>query len=123
MNRSADMFQRREKRALRICGFLILCLFLSIVRLVQGATVDFAGQTWDVREWYGNPGPNSWSTNSVWVDTNGYLHLEIKEIDGTWYSGEVISTQTVGYGEYRWEVAQSSRPTELQCGGRLVHLF
>jgi hypothetical protein len=69
----------------------------------NGATVFFSGRWWDVKSGYNGPGPNSFSDayKDVWVDENGYLHLNIaKHDDGNWYSTEVITQDTVGYGTY-----------------------
>ncbi|NKB25764.1 MAG: hypothetical protein GKR87_15610 [Kiritimatiellae bacterium] len=52
------------------------------------------------------PGDNyfSHSTNNVWVDTNGYLHLKIDQRNGTYYAAEIISQQSFGHGRYRFFV-------------------
>ena len=50
------------------------------------------------------PGPNrfSGSTDNVWVDGQGRLHLRITFRDGRWYCAEVISRRIVGYGVYQF---------------------
>ncbi|MVT07800.1 glycoside hydrolase family 16 protein [Chitinophaga tropicalis] len=71
------------------------------------ATVNFSGYTWQIRQQgLSAPGPNYWSSNNVWVDSNGWLHLKISRdaATGLWYCAEVISNQTFGYGTYLWEV-------------------
>jgi hypothetical protein len=72
--------------------------------------ITFQGQRWVVKassERIG-PGPNyfSASEDNVFVDRGGKLHLKIVRRGGRWYSAEVISQQTVGYGTYRFEVEQ-----------------
>jgi hypothetical protein len=64
--------------------------------------INFAGMTWDVRQGFGNPRNNNWADDlqSVFTDANGWLHMKIRNIDGTWYSSEVISTSNFGYGQY-----------------------
>ncbi len=71
--------------------------------------IVFSGITWKVRSGTGNPGGNNWSdsSESVWVDDNGTLHLKIRQIDGKWYCSEIYSDETVGYGEYRFYVASN----------------
>ncbi|HVP54571.1 MAG TPA: glycoside hydrolase family 16 protein [Candidatus Eisenbacteria bacterium] len=46
------------------------------------------------------PGPNffSDSTENVWVDSQGYLHLRITYRNGAWYCPEIISKGTLGFG-------------------------
>jgi hypothetical protein len=67
-------------------------------------TINFAGYTWDVRtsSELESPGPNKWSasTDSVWVDNNGNLHMKIRKVGNTWYSSEVDMQKSLGYGRY-----------------------
>jgi hypothetical protein len=53
------------------------------------------------------PGPNyfSDSTNNVWVDTQGQLHLKITNRTNRWQCAEVVSARTFGPGHYRFELA------------------
>lgn len=69
--------------------------------------ITWAGRTWDVKVGQGlGPGPNNWSdsTENVWVDTNGYVHLKVTESNGLWYSSEIIGKESLGFGEYRFVV-------------------
>lgn len=66
--------------------------------------IDFAGRQWNVKSGCElGPGPNCWSDDqpSVWVD-GGQLHLKIREIDGTWNSAEVYTTECTQYGMHRF---------------------
>ena len=67
-------------------------------------TITFAGHTWEVKftPILAGPGPNYFSDDpaDVWVDGNGYLHLNIVNRGGTWYSTEVICADTLQYGAY-----------------------
>lgn len=77
------------------------------VNAAAASTISFSGYTWQVRDQGSSgPGPNYWSGNNVWVDSNGWLHLKITKdaATGRWYCAEVISNQTFGYGSYIWEV-------------------
>ncbi len=69
-------------------------------------TIEFSGNTWGVRSGFGGPGPNTWSDSdpSVWVDSQGQLHLEIRQIAGAWRSVQVTTEQVVGYGDYEFLV-------------------
>lgn len=72
-------------------------------------TISFSGFTWDIRTSLVNrigAGPNffSDSPNNVSVDSSGRLHMKItKMIVGgvsVWYSSEVVLRQSLGYGQY-----------------------
>ena len=67
-------------------------------------TIHFAGVDWTVRSWYGGPGPNYWSdsSESVWLDGGGKLHLRIRYESGTWYCAEVMSEDLAEYGMHRF---------------------
>lgn len=68
--------------------------------------VHFAGQSWRVAQqsfdFQNFEKVIVLSTNCVWVDTNGWLHLAIRNINDKWWCGQVESTGWYGYGEYRW---------------------
>lgn len=70
----------------------------------EGDVLTFSGRKWQIKS--GNsllgPGPNYFSShpNDVFIDENGYLHLTITQRSGRWYSTEVISQDTMGYGTY-----------------------
>ncbi len=72
-------------------------------------TIKFTGIKWTVRSGGGGPGPNNWSdsSNSVWVDSLGQLHLKIRRIGDSWYCSEVYAQQSFGYGEYMFYVASN----------------
>ncbi len=69
-------------------------------------TLVFSGLTWTVRNGTGNPGGNNWSdsSESVWVDNDGRLHLKIRQIDGKWHCSEIYTKVAMGYGEYRFYI-------------------
>ena len=69
----------------------------------------FSGQSWTIKAYENStwgPGPNYFSGRSsdVYVDNDGFLHLNIAQHNGRWYSTEVISEETMGYGVYTWVV-------------------
>jgi hypothetical protein len=45
------------------------------------------------------------STENVWVDSAGQLHLRITYRDGRWRTAEVILGQSLGFGKYTFSVA------------------
>lgn len=74
----------------------------------EGDVVHFSGRLWDIKS-SGTPvgpGPNNFSRlfSDVWVDENGYLHLNIAKHNNQWYSSEVVAQDTMGYGTYVFTV-------------------
>ncbi len=70
---------------------------------------NFSGYGWWVKNSAGSlagPGPNvfSDSTNNIWVDAAGRLHLKITYTNNTWQCAEIISDRSFGYGQYRFTV-------------------
>jgi len=80
----------------------------------QPRTIQFSGMTWKMFNVVPpslpqNAGNNYWSnsSSSVWVDTSGRLHLKIRYVAGNWYCAEVYALQSLGYGEYRFNVSSN----------------
>ena len=70
--------------------------------------ISFSGYDWWVKTSPGlvGPGPNyfSDSTNNVWLDAQGRLHLRITNRSNLWECAEVVTRRTFGYGSYRFEL-------------------
>jgi hypothetical protein len=70
--------------------------------------LDFSGYEWVGKsaDAPAGPGPNyfSVSTNNVWLDAAGRLHLRITHRDNRWQCAEVLSFRSFGYGSYRFYV-------------------
>lgn len=67
----------------------------------------WCGYDWDVKNsgaFLFGPGPNRFSdsTENVWVDASGRLHLRITLRNGQWCCPEVVSRRAFGYGTYRF---------------------
>jgi hypothetical protein len=71
--------------------------------------ITFSGYTWYVKASVGPTGPGSNfftdNTNDVFVDSQGYLHLNIVYRDNRWWCSEVINSLNLGYGTYVFKVA------------------
>jgi hypothetical protein len=80
--------------------------FAEIPRTSANRAIRFADHNWAVKTGFEGPGPNHFSdsTNNVWVDENGYLHLKITYDNGQWYCSEVISDESFGYGTYVFSI-------------------
>ncbi|MCE7986310.1 MAG: hypothetical protein DYG89_34485 [Caldilinea sp. CFX5] len=78
-------------------------------------TLSFAGRTWYVKSCAGPLGPDqnlfSDRPEDVYVDTSGQLHLRIVPRDGKWYATEVVASESLGYGTYRFTL--NSRVDQL----------
>ena len=74
-------------------------------------TIDWSGYSWWVRTSNGNPqgpGPNifSDSTQNVFIDASGNLHLKIrKDANNKWLASEIDLNQSLSYGTYEFEVS------------------
>lgn len=70
--------------------------------------LQFSGYDWWVKskQTPAGPGPNYWSssTNNVWVDDLGRLHLRITYRSNQWQCAEVFSARPFGYGSYRFRM-------------------
>ena len=74
-------------------------------------TIEWSGMTWDVKSGTGlGPGPNNWSDSqgSVWVDDQGNLHLIVRQENGIWYSSEIYSQDSLGYGSYEFRIESNT---------------
>ena len=70
--------------------------------------ISFSGYDWWLKDSPGlvGPGPNyfSDSTNNVWLDAQGRLHLRITNRSNQWQCAELVTQRTFGYGSYRFEL-------------------
>jgi hypothetical protein len=76
------------------------------------STINFSGITWNIKTGNNNklgPGPNyfSNSSNNVFLDSLGYLHLKITNENGKWNCAEIISNNYYGYGTYAFTIASN----------------
>jgi len=81
--------------------------FLAIIVLmtaapVRAATLDWAGQTWTISTSRIGSGLVTGNTGTAFVDSSGYLHLDLSKIGGKWYGGEVATVNNLGFGSYYW---------------------
>ncbi len=71
--------------------------------------ISFSGYDWWVKTSSGlvGPGPNHFSdsTNNIWLDAQGSLHMRITNRSNQWQCAEVVTRRTFGYGSYRFELA------------------
>lgn len=89
------------------CAAVLLALSTACTTArAQTRSLSFSGYTWYVKASSGRvgPGPNyfSDSSNNVWVDSQGQLHLKITRSGSRWYCSEVLLSTSHGYGTYRF---------------------
>ncbi len=81
--------------------------------------INFCGYDWWVKTAPGTlgPGPNyfSDSTNNVWLDAQGQLHLKITNRSNQWQCAEIATARTFGYGSYRFELASDVNAINLNA--------
>jgi len=75
----------------------------------EGDVLTFSGRKWDIKvykEQKWGPGNNYFTDHpdDVFIDDDGHLHLSVTERNGKWWSSEVISQDTMGYGTYVWTI-------------------
>ena len=77
-------------------------IFIDNLRLADSRHINFSGYTWSVKFGFNGPGPNyfSDSNDSVSVDSNDHLHMNIRNEGGYWFCSEIINDQSLGYGTY-----------------------
>jgi hypothetical protein len=70
--------------------------------------IRFSGYDWTVKssDHTVGPGPNFFSDSSenVWVDAHGRLHMRITYRDGRWWCAEVICACSPGFGTYAFRI-------------------
>lgn len=92
-----------QKRPITVAAVIVL----SAASTACAREISFSGYTWTVKNSGSavGPGPNvfSDSTDNVWVDSAGRLHLKIVKRGNTWTCAEVIAKASFGYGTY-WVV-------------------
>ena len=71
---------------------------VSLATPVLVDNISFAGRIWDVSSY------DTFSNDArqVWVDNNGYLHMNLSKATGSWKDVEVVSQDVMGYGTYTW---------------------
>ena len=80
---------------------IVLLTFLFILaHFTHAKTLTFSHFVWQVRDGAGNPGPNFWSSDNAWVDTNGWLHLKIVYKNKQWYCPFLYTDTRLGFGSY-----------------------
>ena len=88
--------------------YLVLALTIFIVSTLSvqayDRTINFSGYDWNVKSGYNGPGPNYWndSSDAVFTDLEGKLHMKINNINNSWYSSEVYLPSSLGYGTYEF---------------------
>lgn len=79
----------------------------------SGRIISFSGYDWLVKSSSTSlsgtaaPGNNFYSdsTENVWIDKSGWLHLKITNRNNKWYCAEVTLTKPLGYKKYIFQVS------------------
>jgi hypothetical protein len=73
-------------------------------------TIHFSGYNWEARQKYSNRDGklNPYDPANAWVDTDGFLHLNVVSRDSQWFGAEVSLQQSLGHGIYHLTVRDVS---------------
>ena len=83
--------------------------------------LSFSGYDWEVRQIPSDRGgANRYDPDNAWVDSEGLLHLRLRQRDGEWTSAEVILTRSLGYGTYAFVVRDVSQLDPAAAMGMLT---
>jgi hypothetical protein len=94
--------------------------------------ISFSGYDWAVKSsvegshtWPVGPGQNYFSASSenVWVDEQGRLHLKITKNDGKWYCAEIRCLEEFGYGTYHFYLSSGFEQMINQNENVVLGLF
>jgi len=69
---------------------------------VHATSLNWKGYTWTISPYAIGSGIVSGNTADAFVDSSGYLHLELANIGGKWYGGEVATVNNFGFGHFYW---------------------
>jgi len=97
----------RVLRQMLSVGILALLMTGTAKAQTSPRTTEFSGYTWELRRSNGleGPGPNRFLDNrrTIWMDDDDNLHLKVWERLRSWFSAEVILSESLGYGTYIFE--------------------
>lgn len=65
--------------------------------------IIWQGHTWNITNG-GMAGVAPGNPKNVFLDSHGYLHLNIKSRDGKWSASELFTADNLGFGTYQWVV-------------------
>jgi hypothetical protein len=83
--------------------------------------LTFSGYEWEVRQTPSDRGgSNEYAADNAWTDSDGCLHLVLRQREGRWTSAEVILTRSLGYGTYSFVVRDASRLDPAAAVGLLT---
>ncbi|MGD0510505.1 MAG: hypothetical protein ABSA33_01565 [Candidatus Micrarchaeaceae archaeon] len=76
--------------------------------MTAASSISFSGYNWTIQKLATPTGVGSnrfwYNSSSVYVDGNGYLHLNMIKIGSTTYAAGVNNTKALGYGTYTIDV-------------------
>ncbi len=79
---------------------ILMLIMICNQQICYAKTIYFSDIKWQVKDDYGSPGPNYWSSDNAWVDNKGWLHLKISYKDGKWFSAGVSTDKPLWFGKY-----------------------
>lgn len=107
------MFLNRWITRIMHAVLIVVCLAVGLVSdsaipEYSFVPIKFSGYTWLAVSTQSAqyPGPNFFSNSSdnVWVDPRGSLHLKITYKNGAWRCPEIFLPKALGYGTYEFQI-------------------
>jgi len=74
-------------------------------------TIEFCGYQWRLRDVPSSRGgaSNNYSSQNVWTDASGAMHMKIAREGKDWTCAEISLTRSLGYGTYKVTVRDASK--------------
>lgn len=83
----------------------MMMLALTLIGIISHCSaLSWQGFDWTIKTGTGGPGPNNWSSENVFVDSNDYLHLKITQNGSNWECAEIYTNDALSFGVYQWWV-------------------
>ncbi|CAF1046579.1 unnamed protein product [Didymodactylos carnosus] len=91
---------------IKLYSFILVATIIALKAGVFGQkSINWSGYTWYLKDAISQgPGPNRWSSDNVWLDSQNNLHLKIVYSNGIWSCAELYTTEKFGFGTYQWFV-------------------
>lgn len=89
---------------IRTVVLAVVTVLAALPAIARAQTFAFGGYDWYARSGTGGPGPNTFSSDNVSVDANGWLHLRIAHVHNAWTTAEVFSAARLGFGTYEFQI-------------------
>jgi hypothetical protein len=119
-NRTDGLITGDIERTAQTTSMIPTTLTPTIADATQiNSEINWSGYKWKVMDYFATPGPCQYSNSSdnVWTDGQGNLHLEITYRNETWYCSQIDSKSPMGFGTYTWTIINNPYNWDLNVDG------